>query len=551
MRSSLPRALAASSLFLLLSVAMLPYAGIQDDEALFTTPLYVNIGKEFRVRILHHDVFLMVISYIGALKTAIFAPIFFFWGTNVWSLRLPVALTGAVTIFIFYFLTESLAGKWAAGLGAFLLATDPVFLLTNTFDWGPVALEHVLLVTACWALVRFAREASAAPDSGRKYLVLGFLCLGLALWNKAIFLWVLAGLSAATLVVLRSEVRHLVTPRRLRTAVLAFLLGASPVLIYNAGHRNATLSENAHLDLHGVVSKWIQVDNAANGSSLFGYMVTEEGAPQAKPAVTGLGRAAVWIRDHGGEHHQTGFYYAFALLLAAVPLWWRSRAARFSLVFLLVTWLAMAVTRDAGGSAHHVILLWPFPVLFVALALARLAEMRKGDFPVGKCIATVAGIAMVLMNLVVLNQYLVQFERNGPAAVFTDAVYPLSRQLDQWAGRPIYVIDWGMFNGLAFLHRGQLDLREGSEPLMTDTPNELQKRVLATMITGRVADGSAVFVGHTAGEELFHHVDERLDRAAASLGYHKEVLETVADSNGRPRFEIFTFRAPNRPVAAF
>ncbi len=314
MRSLLPRALAAGSLFLLLSMVMLPYAGIQDDEALFTPPLYLHIGKEFRVRLLHHDVFLMVISYIGALKTAIFAPIFYLFGTNVWTLRLPVALAGAVTIFIFYFLTASLAGRWAAGLGAVLLATDPVFLLTNTFDWGPVALEHLLLVNACWALVRFARAApDATPDAGRKYLILGFLCLGLALWNKATFVWALAGLSVATLMVLRSEVRHLLTSRRLRAAALAFLLGASPVLIYNARHRNATLGENAHLDPHGVVSKWIQVVNAANGSSLFAYMVSEAGAPQPKPAVTFPGRAAAWIRDRGGEHDQTGFYYVFAI----------------------------------------------------------------------------------------------------------------------------------------------------------------------------------------------------------------------------------------------
>jgi hypothetical protein len=122
--------------------------------------------------------------------------------------------------------------------------------------------------------------------------------------------------------------------------------------------------------------------------------------------------------------------------------------------------------------------------------------------------------------------------------VFTDAVYPLSRQVDRWADRPMYVVDWGMFNALAFLHQGQLDLRMGSEPLMTDTLGDFQKKALSTMVNNR----SAVFVGHTAGEELFPLVNERLDRAAASLGYRKEVLETIADSNGRPRFEIFDFQ---------
>jgi hypothetical protein len=34
---------------------------------------------------------------------------------------------------------------------------------------------------------------------------------------------------------------------------------------------------------------------------------------------------------------------------------------------------------------------------------------------------------------------------------------------------------------------------------------------------------------------------ERLDRAARVYGFRKEVIESVADSNGRLRFEIFLF----------
>jgi len=44
-----------------------------------------------------------------------------------------------------------------------------------------------------------------------------------------------------------------------------------------------------------------------------------------------------------------------------------------------------------------------------------------------------------------------------------------------------------------------------------------------------------------AGEEMFPGVNERLDRAAAGLAHRKEVLRTVADLNGRPRFEVFRY----------
>ena len=37
----------------------------------------------------------------------------------------------------------------AALLAAILLATDPTFLLPDTFDWGPLALQHLLVVSGC------------------------------------------------------------------------------------------------------------------------------------------------------------------------------------------------------------------------------------------------------------------------------------------------------------------------------------------------------------------------------------------------------------------
>ncbi len=91
------------------------------------------------------------------------------FGSSVWVVRLPVALTGAITVFIFYHLIrgiESRGAAVAACAGAFLLATDPVFLLTNTFDWGPVALEHVLLVTVLFPGVPFHDKPAPNPLPG-------------------------------------------------------------------------------------------------------------------------------------------------------------------------------------------------------------------------------------------------------------------------------------------------------------------------------------------------------------------------------------------------
>src|SRR5260221_11927078 len=189
---------AACCLFILLGMAVIPYAGIQNDEALFAGPLNQPIHRAFRARLFHRDIPLMVMSYIGTLKTLLYWPIFAWLGANVWTTRLPMLLAGAITIFLFFRLATRAAGPYAALLAVLILATDPMFLLTNTIDWGPVALEHLLLVTGTLFLLRFAQRAlSGEPgDFPNRDLWLGFFCLGLALWNKAVFVWAFAGLAS-------------------------------------------------------------------------------------------------------------------------------------------------------------------------------------------------------------------------------------------------------------------------------------------------------------------------------------------------------------------
>jgi hypothetical protein len=299
-------------------------------------------------------------------------------------------------------------------------------------------------------------------------------------------------------------------------------------VIYNLSNRSVTVTENARLDPRSVAGKWIQVENAANGTSLFGYMAGEEWWANPKAPRSLQGRAAVWIREHLGEHRRSGFYYVCGALLLAAPWWWKYRAARFSLVFMAVAWFLMALTHDAGASAHHVVLLWPFPVLFVAVALSALPW---------RPLAWIAGAGLVVMNLLVVNQYIAQFERDGAGEVFTDALYPLSTSLDAYADRTLYVIDWGLYENLNLLHRGRLNFRIAIGPVNTDSPDPGQLREIRDLLQ----DPRALILDHVREHEVFPGVGARLDRAARSLGYRREVVLTVPDSNGRPMFEMVRF----------
>jgi hypothetical protein len=422
---------------------------------------------------------------------------------------------------LFYYFANRIAGIHAALLAVALLASDPTFLLANTFDWGPVALQHLLLMAGCCLILRGNVRS-------------GFFVFGLALWDKSVFVWPLLGLAAGTAAAYLPEIREaLRDKRRIAGAALAFVAGASPLLAYNIQSKNETISSTAHFSLEHLPLKVHEMDLALNGSGLFGFIVSREWEGEPKPAVSLEARGSTWIRDRFGDRTSSLFPLALVIALLAAPFWWRSpgrKPALFALVFSLVTFMFMAVTRDAGEAVHHSILLWPMPHLLIGTVLAALCPRWP---------RLVLASVLVISNLLVINQYIFQFERYGAHGNFTDAIYPLAEALRvEPAGDHIYVMDWGVTETLDFLSRGGIPLFAAADPFSMATPDVQQRYFIDKMF----ADPEGLFIGHVREREVFTGVDERFTAAAAASGYRKEIVRTISDSNDRAVFEIFRLR---------
>ena len=148
-----------------------------------------------------------------------------------------------------------------------------------------------------------------------------------------------------------------------------------------------------------------------------------------------------------------------------------------------------------------------------------------------KWLAIAAGTALVAANLLVVNQYVAQFERNGSYGFFTDALYPLSESLANSERRTIYALDFGMEDNLNLLHEGRLNVRRAWH---TDSKPDDE---IETMISNE----SALFISHVLSREYFKGTDDRLQEVASANGYERRNVRTVLDSNGRPQFDVFRF----------
>jgi hypothetical protein len=187
----------------------------------------------------------------------------------------------------------------------------------------------------------------------------------------------------------------------------------------------------------------------------------------------------------------------------------------------------MAFTKEAAGSVHHIILLWPMPQFFMATVLSGLISLPVG---VLRYAAILSCTVVCVSNSLVTTTYYAQQIQNGGNWAWTDAFYSLSDTLAAKKAFRLCLLDWGFWDNLRFMHKGRLDLQDSGWAVT----EEDKKRLLPIF-----ADTSTMFVSHTEGNEGFPGRAHSILELARLNGYRKRNLEVFRDRNGRAVIELF------------
>jgi len=521
-------ALLCCLLFLLAGLPWIWRPGIQTDEALFSAGIYAPFADDGgRVKVFGHDYSLMVMSYVGALKARIWSPILRFAGISAGSVRIPALVIGAISVWWFYRLMLRTLGVRAAVIGCALLAADPLYLLTIRWDWGPVALQHVLLIGGMLGVVAWWQDRKLV------WLGLGFFAFGLAMWDKALFAWSLVGLTVACAVCFPRQLLSAIRPKPLAVAAVWFLVGASPLILYNVRKDWTTFRSNANISNEDVVYKARLVLDTVDGSALFGSVARNEDEGPLRTPDRWLEQAVVGASVAAGSPKHTVQLWMLGASLLFVPLVWRTPGARgvaFALVFALVTWAQMVPLKNGGTGAHHSILLWPAPAMAIAASMAYVGDRTARPW---RWVAGVCAIGMLSGWLVTCTYYR-DVLRNGGTLVWTEAFYPAVRYLQTLRLKELCVVDWGFFDNLRLFGRGRLPLNVANDPAGSD-----DDRKYCLM---QVSDPEKAFVAHTVGNEVAPPgLAGRIVKFAEEHGYRKVNTKVFADTNGRPTVEVFSF----------
>jgi 4-amino-4-deoxy-L-arabinose transferase-like glycosyltransferase len=526
-------ALAACLLFFLTGCAFVSLLGIENDEALFASGIFKPYAVAYKYPWGRAGLPVMLMSYLGALKSWIFRPIFQEFGTGVWAMRLPMVLAGAATVWLFYLLLRRVAGLRAALFGCALLATDSLYLLTSCFDWGPVALQHLLILSGMLLLLGFYQHRRLP------WLAWGCYLLGLAMWDKALAIWMLGGISLALILVFPKQIVRVITPRRVATSVLAFALGALPLIVYNIAKPLATFRGNASWNTTELAAKGRLLATTVDGGALFGWL-NMEGWQTHNPHLPHgtLEAASARISALAGHPRRSLLLYAFvlALLLAPLARGPALRAILFALLAMAIAWAQMAITANAGGSVHHAILLWPLPQMIIAISFAAASRrLRRAGIP---ALAVLLAVLMV-SGLLVTNEYRCVILRNGGDQYWTDAIFRLADYMKRVPADNVFCMDWGIMDSLRLLSSGKLPLRVGTDPINKPSLDDADRQYLARTIS----EPRQLFINLTKDFEFFPGVNDKLVHYAADAGYRREVMAVIPDSFGRPVYEVYRFVA--------
>jgi 4-amino-4-deoxy-L-arabinose transferase-like glycosyltransferase len=363
------------SSYLLFSCLHLKRPGLYYDEVLFANASLGNIDHSFvqyewRVGCIHIP--LMLMTFMGAVKAYLYAPIFWYFSPSPIAVRLPVIVVGLITLIITYQLVSRIFGKRAALIALALIAFDPGYIFHIRLDWGPVALMMLLKMGSLYCLAEFGLTRRTV------YLKVGALLLGLGLYDKLNFSWYLLALALAAFLVWRKQCRELMTLQNIRLALAFFLLGCWPLLVFNLVTGFKTFKEP--MIERQNASKVIRDKTNLLWTTLEGYAVYDlvnehRPPPLDKTQIGKLSLRVDWIPAVLLRGSLLPWAVVVVPLIIGLLLFSPGVRGKQMLAFLLLMALLIQfqiyVTQRATGS-HHIMMLYPFPHLLLAYVFALL-----------------------------------------------------------------------------------------------------------------------------------------------------------------------------------
>lgn len=464
---------------------------------------------------------LMTQDYIGAINTYAAIPFFLLLGINPISLRIMAIVIGLLTLWLTYRLAHLLYGPLVAALAALLLAVNPTFVFWSrqgvfvTSATAAIGLGAVLMWSRWW------------QTGARRHAMAGAFLLGLGLYAKFLFLWLIAALGFA-LIILNLHRWQEFSKRLLRVpigwSVLAFALGCAPLIIYNlqTGGTFRNVGNN-------LITSYYGTNNLAFVPNFL---------ERLKQFVAVLTGSHFWYL--GGTYVNWTLFFLFLAALgiavgALVIGKKRDETRRVVFPFLVIGGMIIAscATLSALWVTHFAILV-PWPAMAIAAAVGLLVRRQRLHVAQSRS-KLVLILALVLVTVSwfsdVVNdlRYHQALSVSGGLGAHSDAVEDLARWLaaDERGGATAVAMDWGIAAPVTFLTLGEVTPVEAfGYDWETDAD-------FTARLERFIDEPGSLYLWRAPDEIIFDRSDD-FRRLYEPRDLEEDILEAFYERSGRP-----------------
>jgi 4-amino-4-deoxy-L-arabinose transferase-like glycosyltransferase len=470
---------------------------------------------------------LMTQDYIGAINTFTAIPFFLLLGINPLSLRVMAIVIGLMTLWLTYRLANVLYGPAVAALAGLLLAVNPTFVFWTRQGVFVTSVTAAIGLGATLSWLRWWRTGA------RRHAIAGAFLLGLGLYAKLLFLWLIIALGLAVLLLNLPEWRQIVerlTRGLASWAGLAFLLGSAPLIAYNlqTGGTLSSIGGNLNTSYYGTnnlaflpnLLERLKQFAAVLAGSHFWYL----GGTYANWLGVGLFLVALGIALSPKRAYEVRAIDSGRD---------EARRALFPFVVIGGVILASCVTVSALWVTHFAILT-PWPPLAIAAAMGffvRHSELRRASSRGNLALVLVLVVvgASLIGDVFTDFRYHQALSTSGGLGAHSDAIEDLARWLaaDDRGRVPVVAMDWGIAAPVTFLTRGEVTPVEAFG-YQWETDADFTAR-LGQFIN----DPDTIYLWRAPDEIIF---DRSADFRAlyVPLGLEEDILEAFYERSGRP-----------------
>ncbi len=422
---------------------------------------------------------LLILYYVGSIKTYYLLLIFYIFGSSIQILRYSIIFLSVINILLIYYFVKKYFDQKSAYLSTILLITDPTYIYSSIFDWGPISTQQILKTILI--LLAF-KLANSNKILSLNTFYIGFISL-ILVFDKLNGIWFLAPLYLY--LTYNLFINNNLKPKLFKGLLLGILIGAIPLIIIfykrpyfyyeskisfksfeNYYHNIANnpnslnLTKNYSSKFSDKLTTFIET---LNGTSIPNHILTVA----TKPTVTNIIFISIFL----------------GILANTIINLYKRTLNHFDYLVLITifTFTLVILTPHANGT-HHFLILWPFPQMILGIWFLKMYTSHK--FAITALI-----FSIVIGNILSIHSFYTNLEEKNMKTYWR--VNSIEKLVANLSTQKNYVaLDWGISLPVVFATNGHILIND-LQPFYDPKCNQLMYSI------------ETVYVAHKDTEEVF------------------------------------------------